>query len=306
MTLVIMAAGMGSRYGGLKQIEPIGNDGEFILDYSIYDAKIAGFTKVIFIIKEENYTLFRQTVGKRVEKIIETDYVFQKIDSLPEGFLAPAGRIRPWGTAHAILSIKGRVHENFAVINADDFYGRDSFRLLGDFLAQKTAADGKYHFCMSGFILENTLTENGHVARGVCQINENHYLTSVTERTKIQRNGDVVQYFEEDSGWADLPAHTTVSMNCWGFTPEILEETQLLFQQFLLQNSRSLDSCEFYLPSVVQNLIDRKKCDVKVLYTAANWYGVTYQEDKIKIINQIQEMCREGLYPYSLWKQESV
>lgn len=301
LTLVIMAAGMGSRYGGLKQIDPVGNYGEFILDYSIYDAIKAGFNKVIFIIKEENLEVFRETVGRRIEKQIEVEYAFQEINTLPEGFTAPANRTKPWGTAHAVLACKDLITSNFAVINADDFYGRESFAMLAEFLQKTSSQKNNYHFCMAGYILKNTVTDYGHVARGVCEIDENHYLTGVTERTKIQINGDVIQYFEEDSDWTTLLDDTIVSMNCWGFTPQIFPEIEAQMIEFFQNNQCKLDKVEFFLPSVVQSLLDQKKCDVAVLPTTAKWYGVTYHEDKAAIVSYIQELIQQQTYPERLW-----
>jgi NDP-sugar pyrophosphorylase family protein len=303
LTLVIMAAGMGSRYGGLKQIDPIGKHGEFIIDYSIYDAIKAGFNKVVFIIKEENYEVFRDTVGKRVEKLVDVKYAFQKNDAVPEGTIIPEGRTKPWGTAHAVYSCKELVNENFAVINADDFYGRDSFVQLADFLKEKVETGEKYHFAMAGFILNNTLTENGHVARGVCTTDENNYLKNVTERTKIQYNDGKVQFFEEGDGWTTIDPNSTVSMNCWGFTPDIFVEIRKQMTDFFKKDLSILAKAEFFLPSVVQNLIDNGTCDVKVLNTTAKWYGVTYHEDKEEIVSFISKQIENGVYPDNLWNQ---
>lgn len=303
LTLVIMAAGMGSRYGGLKQIDPIGKHGEFIIDYSIYDAIKAGFNKVVFIIKEENFDVFHDTVGKRVEKLVDVKYAFQKNDAIPVGTIIPEGRTKPWGTAHAVYSCKDLVNENFAVINADDFYGRDSFVQLADFLKEKVDAGEKYHFAMAGFILKNTLTENGHVARGVCTTDESNYLKNVTERTKIQYNEGKVQFFEEGNGWTTIDPNSTVSMNCWGFTPDIFGEIKEQMTDFFKQDSNILAKAEFFLPSVVQNLIDNGKCDVKVLNTSAKWYGVTYHQDKEEIVKFISNQIENGVYPENLWNK---
>lgn len=303
LTLVIMAAGMGSRYGGLKQIDPVGRHGEFIIDYSIYDAIIAGFNKVVFIIKEENYDVFRDTVGKRVEKLVDVKYAFQKIETIPEGTIMPEGRTKPWGTAHAVYSCKDLVNENFVVINADDFYGRDSFVQLADFLKEKSESGDKYHFAMAGFILKNTLTENGHVARGVCTTDSNNYLKNVTERTKIQYNDGKVQFYEEGDGWTTIDPSSTVSMNCWGFTPDIFTEIGKQMKDFFKQDTVTLAKAEFFLPSVVQNLIDNGKCDVKVLNTDAKWYGVTYHEDKEEIVKYISKQTENGVYPENLWNK---
>ena len=300
MTLVIMAAGMGSRYGGLKQIDPVGKNGEFILDYSIYDAIKAGFDRVVFIIKEENLNDFRDTVGKRIEKAIDARYVFQKVTDVPAGVTIPPERTKPWGTAHAVLTCADVVEDNFAVINADDFYGRDAFMTLGKFLKETPGDAVPYHFCMAGYTLKNTLTENGHVARGVCVTDEDGYLKTVTERTKIQRNNGQTQYFENDE-WTDLPEDCTVSLNCWGFTPQIFPEIRAGLASFFEQNKGNLLKAEYFLPTVVSSLIENEKCDVKVLNTSARWYGVTYHEDKQTVVDQIAQMTREGVYPERLW-----
>lgn len=299
MTLVILAAGMGSRYGGLKQIDPIGPNGEFIVDYSIYDAIQAGFDRVVFIIKKENLELFRDTVGKRIEKHIRVEYAFQDIRDVPDGVCVPAERSKPWGTGHAVLCADKIVDDDFAVINSDDFYGRDSFQKLGDFLRHNTRRDEKLHFCMAGFVLENTLTENGHVSRGVCETDSDGYLIRVTERTKIQRNGSDTQYFENDT-WTTLPPKSVVSMNCWAFTPALFSELRTLFAQFFRENPDPTKG-EFFLPFAVQDLIDHKVCDVRVLKTEAKWYGVTYHEDRKQVVEAIQRMISEGVYPANLW-----
>jgi len=301
MTLVIMAAGMGSRYGGLKQIDPVGRQGEFILDYSIYDAIQAGFDKVVFIIKEENLSLFRDTVGKRVEKVIPAEYVFQKVTDVPSGVVIPAERTKPWGTAHAVLCCADAVKDNFAVINADDFYGRDAFRMLGDFLKKTPERSTPSHYCMAGYILANTLTENGHVARGVCRMDTDGFLTSVTERTKIQRNNSQTQYFENGI-WTDLPETSTVSMNCWGFTPKLFDAIRAGWKPFFEANKDNLQKAEYFLPSVVTNQINDGSCDVRVLKTTAKWFGVTYHEDRATVVQAISDMTDEGIYPDGLWK----
>ena len=298
-TLIIMAAGLGSRYGGLKQIDPVTSDGEFIIDFSVYDAMINGFDKVVFVIKRENLDIFRETIGKRIENHVKVDYVFQDINDLPDDIKVPEGRVKPWGTGHAVLCAEGAVNDDFAVINADDFYGRDSFVKLADFVRSADKSNDRHQFCMSGFVLENTLTENGHVSRGVCETDANGYLTKVTERTKIQRNGEKSQYFENDV-WNDLPEGSTVSMNCWAFTPALFSELRRLFLRFFDVNTDELKG-EFFLPFAVQELIDDKICDVKVLKTASKWYGVTYQEDRKMVVDAIRSMIANGEYPEHLW-----
>ena len=300
MTLVIMAAGMGSRYGGLKQIDPIGAHGEFIVDYSIYDAVKAGFDKVVFVIKKENLEQFRETIGARLEKVIPVEYAFQELTEVPEGVIVPEGRTKPWGTAHAVWSCRNLVDGPFAVINADDFYGREAFSLLHDFFQDPQTDSEKYHFCMTGYLLKNTLTENGHVARGVCSA-ENGLLKTVVERTKIQRNDGQAQFFEEGEGWTDIDDNSIVSMNCWGFTPEIFQEIETLMQSFFAENKDGLEKKEFFLPTVVQELIDTNACDVRVMDTTAKWYGVTYHEDKAKIVEFMKRMTEDGVYPENLW-----
>ena len=298
MTLVILAAGMGSRYGGLKQIDPIGPGGEFIVDYSVYDALRAGFDRVVFIIKKENLDLFRDTVGKRIEPHIRVEYVFQQLEDLPAGFSVPEGRVKPWGTGHALLCAANVVDDGFAVINADDFYGRDSFAKLAAFL-RDSKADGKEHYAMAGFVLANTLTDNGTVSRGVCERDAAGYLTRVTERTKIQKREGLVQYAEGDD-WVTLPADATVSMNCWAFPPTLFGHLKGLFAQFLADNTDPLKG-EFFLPFAVQDLMDEGVCDVAVLPTAAQWYGVTYREDRAGVVAALKAMHDKGDYPPTLW-----
>lgn len=305
MTLVIMAAGMGSRYGGLKQLDPIGKNGEFIIDYSIYDAIKAGFDKVVFIIKEENLELFRDTVGRRIEKNIEVSYVFQplKLEGIDTNINIPTNRVKPWGTAHAVLSCSEIVKEPFAVINADDYYGRESFELLAKFLKDVDMSSQKLHFAMVGFVLANTLTENGHVARGVCETDGNGYLVNITERTKIQRNGSDIQY-EEDGQWTTLADDTTVSMNCWAFTPQIFKEIRDGFPKFLEDNKNNLEKAEYFIPFVVEDLVKAGKCDVKVVPTQSKWYGVTYKDDKEKVVEFINKMVDNKVYSERLWNND--
>lgn len=290
---------MGSRYGGLKQIDPIGPSGEFIIDYSIYDAVKAGFTKVVFIIKKENLEDFKATVGARVAKAVEVEYVFQDINDLPEGYTVPEGRIKPWGTSHALLCAEPAVHENFAVINSDDYYGKDTFVKIANFL--KTLKDDeKLHYGMCGFILKNTLSENGHVARGICSANGQGMLTAIDERTKIQRNNGITQFFEEETGWTDVDENSLVSMNFWGFTPSIFAEIRKRECAFL-DNLKNPQKDEYLLPNSVKNLIAEGVCDVKVLETPAKWYGVTYREDKEKVQKFIADSVANGVYPKGLW-----
>lgn len=300
-TLVIMAAGMGSRYGGLKQIDPVGPNGEIIMEYSIYDAIRAGFKKVVFIIKKEIEDVFRDVIGKKIEKLIDVEYVYQCIDTLPEGFSVPEGRIKPWGTGHAVLSARHAVKTPFAVINADDFYGAETYRLLNDFLSVNKDSQDKYKYCMVGFVLENTLTENGHVARGVCNVDGNGNLAGIHERTKIMKFGTETKYTEDDQNWIVLPQGSVVSMNTWGFTQSIFNELEKGFPVFLENSRNNIIKAEYFLPSVVDDLIKSQKADVKVLSTTDKWYGVTYQEDKPNVKKSIGDMIKSQKYPQNLW-----
>ncbi len=302
MTLVILAAGMGSRYGGLKQIDPLGPGGEFIIDYSIYDAIRAGFDRVVFIIKPENHAVFEETVGGRVSSHIEVRYAFQELTDLPAGYSVPEGRVKPWGTSHALRCAKEAVGDDvFAVINADDFYGRDSFEKLAEFLrGVDKQPEGKDTYCMCGFILKNTLSENGHVARGVCVEDANGMLSAINERTKIQRIDGVTKYFEEEIGWTEVDENSVVSMNMWGFTPAIFREIESRETRFL-DNLKNPMKDEFLLPVTVGQVIDDDGADVKVLKTGAKWYGVTYHEDKEEVQNFIKSCIASGEYPEKLW-----
>ena len=298
-TLVIMAAGMGSRYGGLKQIDPIGPAGEIILDYSVYDAVKAGFDKVIFVIKEEIEKDFKEIIGNKFDGVVDIDFAYQDINNLPEGFTVPEGRVKPWGTGHAVLSCKGMIDGPFAVINADDYYGKEAFRLIYNEL-KNTAEENE--FCMVGFKVENTLTENGHVARGVCQTNADGYLTDIVERTKIAiRDGRIM--FTEDDGesWTELEKGSTVSMNCWGFSNMMMKELGERFAAFLDRNKDNMLKCEYFLPFVVDELLKEGKVRVKVMDTSEKWYGVTYKEDKQTVVSALRQKVEDGLYPVKLW-----
>lgn len=294
-----MAAGMGSRYGGLKQIDPVGPSGEIIMDYSIYDAIKAGFGKVVFIIKEERLEDFKNTIGRRIKGIIETAYVFQREDNVPARVIVPPERTKPWGTGHAVMSCRNEVNTPFLVINADDFYGASTFKLIHDYLVKIKEACNEYY--MAGFKLENTLTENGYVARGVCVVDQAGYLTGVDERTQIQKFADGAKYTEDGENWVDIPTGSIVSMNIWGFTPSIFEELHKGFVQFLEENKHNLLKAEYYLPSVVNNLIVQNKAMVKVVASNEQWYGVTYKEDKPVVKEAIMKLINEGVYPINLW-----
>lgn len=299
--LVVMAAGMGSRYGGLKQIDPVGPHGEIIMDYSIYDAIEAGFNKVVFIIKEELQESFRDVIGKRIEKIVDTSYVYQKVEAVPEGFSVPAERKIPWGTAHAVLSALPAVDTPFAVINADDFYGKSTFKALHEGLVNLQDTEEFYQYCMVGFALENTLSDHGHVARGICTVNEEGNLQEIHERTKIVKFGEITKYTEDDINWTTIPQGSIVSMNTWGFSPSIFNELKKRFKSFLEDKTNNLGSAEFFLPSVVDELIKEKKAKVKVLNTKEKWYGVTYKEDKPIVDAAIRNLIQQGVYPERLW-----
>lgn len=303
ITLVIMAAGMGSRYGGLKQIDPIGPGGEIILDYSVYDAVKAGFNKVIFVIKEEIEKDFKEIIGNKFDGVVDIDFAYQDINNLPEGFTVPEGRVKPWGTGHAVLSCKGMIDGPFAVINADDYYGRETFELIYNELTKEKAEGDKYEFCMVGFRVENTLTENGTVARGVCQTSEDGYLTDIVERTKIAIRDGKIMFTEDGESWIEIPEGTTVSMNCWGFTPVMMEELENRFAACLERNKDNMLKCEYFLPFVVDELLKEDKAEVQVLSTKEKWYGVTYKEDKAVVVNAIREKVEKGEYPRCLWKK---
>ena len=302
--LVVMAAGMGSRYGGLKQIDPVGSCGEAILDYSVYDAHEAGFETIVIIIKEAIKKDFMETVGARLAKApVESRYAFQELDKLPEGYTVPADRTKPWGTAHAVLCAKDAVDgAPFAAINADDYYGKEAFKIIYNHLAN--AQDGeKADFCMVGYEVSKTVTENGHVARGVCEIDEQGYLTQVVERTRIEQHENGIQVSEDGEIWVDLADDTIVSMNMWGFTPSFLTAIEEGFAAFLdkalVENPLK---GEYFLPFVVMNLLTAGKAQVKVLTSADKWYGVTYAADKPGVVAALKGFTDAGKYPDGLWK----
>ena len=300
--LVIMAAGMGSRYGGLKQIDPVDEQGHIIMDFSIFDAKRAGFEKVVFIIKKENEADFKEAVGNRMAEQMEVAYVYQDLHNIPEGFEVPEGRVKPWGTAHAVLSAIDEIDGPFAVINADDYYGRDAFQVIYDYLATHED-DDKYRYTMVGYKLENTVTDNGHVARGVCDTNEAGELVRITERTRIEKRNGGIAYSEDDgASWTELPGDTLVSMNMWGFTRSILDEIKAGFPAFLEKGLVSNPmKCEYFLPAVVSTLLEEGRATVAVLASTDKWYGVTYKEDKPVVVQAIKKMKAEGRYPEKLW-----
>jgi len=301
--LVVMAAGMGSRYGGLKQIDPVGPTGQLIIDYSIYDARRAGFETVIFVIKHEIEEIFKNAIGNRLSKVIDVKYAYQELSDLPEGYSVPDGRIKPWGTAHAILAARNIVDGPFAVINADDYYGPEAFQKIFAYLSENPDTQDHYEFSMVGYRLENTLTEHGHVARGVCVESDDHFLVSVTERTHIEKDGNDARFTENDGEtWDRLPGDSVVSMNLWGLTRSFIEEAWNGFPEFL---DRALvenpGKSEYFLPGVVSALIRDGKARVKVLKSCDKWHGVTYQEDKPAVVRAINKKIEDGLYPAQLW-----
>lgn len=301
-TLVILAAGMGSRYGGLKQIDPVGPNNSIIIDYSIYDAVKAGFNKVVFIIKKENEQLFKEVIGNKVSEHIKVEYVFQSLDKLPDGFAPPEERVKPWGTAHALYCCRGVVKEPFVVINSDDFYGRGAFTKLSKWI-EKTEFNGKpYKFSMAGYYLRNTLTDNGTVSRGVCEVTADGKLSDVIERTKIKRVDGKIAYTEDCENWTELPEDSVASMNCWCFTPEIIDEIERYFIEFLAKEvSENPLKSEFYLPFLVRDMLKEGKCGVDVIPTEDKWFGVTYKEDKPDVVNSISSLVENGVYPEKLW-----
>lgn len=296
--LVILAAGMGSRYGGLKQMDPMDPMGHAIIDYSIYDAKRAGFGKVVFVIKKAIEEDFKETVGSRVPDDMEVFYAFQEVDSLPDGFLLPEGRIKPWGTAHAVLCAKPFINEPFAVINADDYYGVHGFQVMADFLTKPIVGE-KAPFAMVGYHLGNTVTENGSVSRGICEVDQDHQLISITERTHIEKKGDHAEFTEDDGvSWESLPFETLVSMNFFGFQPMIMDELEKGFPEFL-KTSLSVNplKCEYFIPSAASDLLNQGKATMKVLVSKDQWYGVTYPEDKQSVIDALTQFRADGIYP---------
>ncbi len=301
--LVIMAAGMGSRYGGLKQVDPVDEDGHIIIDYSIYDAVRAGFKKVIFIIKKENEQIFRERIGDRMAGHVEVQYVYQNLDDLPEGYSVPEGRVKPWGTGHAVLSCRDVIDGPMAVINADDYYGVQAFQTVYDYLTTHED-DDQYRYMMVGYRLGNTLTENGYVSRGVCKVNAKGFLESITEHTHIEKREGGAAFTEDDGKtYTDISPEETVSMNLWGFTESFMPELKARFVDFLNEKmpENPLKS-EYFLPSVVSELLAEGKATAAVLKSPDKWYGVTYKEDKPVVMAAIRKMKDDGIYPQMLWE----
>lgn len=302
MNLVVMAAGMGSRFGGLKQLTPVGPSGEFLIDYSIYDAIQAGVKKVIFVIKEEHLELFRETIGKRIESKIKVEYVFQKIEDIPIQVKQPLERTKPWGTGQALLTSASAVDDVFMIINADDFYGRDAFLTLGEFLKNNSwKTDKKKHYALVAYQLSNTLSQNGTVSRGICEV-KNEYLEKITERTKIGYINNKLVYLEGENS-TPIDKNSLVSTNLFGFTPKIFEDAEHYFEEFL-KNEQDLTTKEFYLPTIVQKSIDDNLADVSILTTTSKFNGMTYQEDLKGLKENIKELIEAGVYPDNLWEEK--
>lgn len=300
-TLLLLAAGMGSRYGGLKQLDGLGPNGETIMDYSIYDAIKAGFGKIVFVIRKDFEDDFRQKVLSKYEGHIPAEVCFQAMDKLPEGFTVPEGRQKPWGTNHAVMMAKGLIHEPFCVINCDDFYNRDAYMVMGKFLSELPEGS-KNRYSMVGFRVGNTLSENGTVARGICSKDNEGHLTEVVERTEIMRVDGKVCYKDEEGKWVAVEDNTPVSMNMWGFTPDYFEYSDEYFKEFL-SNAKNMENlkAEFFIPLVVNNLIHEGTATVKVLDTTSKWFGVTYAADRQATVDRIQKLIEEGVYPNRLF-----
>lgn len=299
-TLLVLAAGMGSRYGGLKQIDPIGPNGEIIIDYSIFDAVKAGFGKVVFVIRKDIEDMFKEHIGSRFEGIIPVEYAYQQLDDLPNGFTVPEGRAKPWGTGHAIYAARNVVTEPFAVINADDFYGESAYKLISQKLNNITNS-GIEDYSMVGFVLSNTLSENGFVARGVCELGSDNILTTVVERTNIVKTENGAEATLENGDKLSLTGNEVVSMNFWGFTPSLFNHLEIMFTEFLSKRGSELKS-EFYIPFVVDELIQKGMAKVEVLTSKDSWFGVTYPEDKESVVKSVRELIESGKYPQKLFK----
>ena len=302
-TLVIMAAGIGSRFGGgVKQLEPMGPNGEIIMDYSIYDAIEAGFNKVVFVIRKDLEESFKDIIGNRIEQVVKVEYVFQQVENTPEGVKVTAGREKPWGTGQAILSCKGIVNEPFLVINADDYYGKTGFKKIHDYLVEEHGTEVEQVMCMAGFILGNTLSDNGSVTRGVCLVDDNKHLVSVRETSGIVKNDNGGASYECDGSMVNIDPNSYVSMNMWGFDPKFLDELESGFVKFLSELKEDDFKSEYLLPTIVDNLIKSKRAVATVLETQDKWFGVTYKEDKPIVVESIQKLISEGKYPNKLYK----
>lgn len=300
-TLVIMAAGMGSRFGGIKQLEPLGPSGEIIIDYSIYDAIEAGFNKVVFIIRKDIEKDFREVVGNHIAEHVQVEYVFQSLDDLPTGYSKPEGRVKPWGTGQAILACKDVVKEPFVVINADDYYGKEGFKKIHSYLKDLENKDSKYDYCMAGFLLGNALSDNGTVTRGVCKTDKDGMLVTVNETFEIAKKGEKAIGYDENDNEKVMELDTPVSMNMWGFTPEFIDELEANFTNFLDNIKEGDIKAEYLLPEIVAKMLKENKATVKVLESNDKWYGITYQEDKAKVKEYFKSLVDEGIYPNKLW-----
>jgi UTP-glucose-1-phosphate uridylyltransferase len=299
LTLLVLAAGMGSRYGGLKQLDKVGPSGETIIDYSVFDAIEAGFNKIVFIIRKDIEKEMKELLFDKYSKKIKIEYVFQELDNLPNGIKPPKDRTKPWGTGHAVLMAKDVIHEPFVVINADDFYGKSAFKVVADYMkSQQNNLKGKY--CMAGYLLKNTLSEHGHVSRGVCTVNKNMEMTDIIERTKIGWKYDLIVADDNGKELA-LSGNEYVSMNFWGFTPDVFPALDSEFSKFITTNMENLKS-EYYIPSIVSHQVNSGNATVKVLEATDQWFGVTYQEDKPIVVERIKELTETGKYPEKLWK----
>ena len=301
-----MAAGIGSRYGGIKQIEPLGPSGEILLDYGVYDAIRAGFEDVIFIIRDEIEDAFRQRVESTIARHCHVRYALQRHDAIPPGTTVPVGRRMPWGTAHAVLACKAQISSPFGVVNSDDYYGRDAFRLLYDYLVGSEAAPRSLEMALVGYTLDNTLTDHGHVSRGVCRVASDGTLQEINERKRIQRFGTSVRYSTPDSQWHDVDPHAVVSMNMWGLPAEMMDVLDVRLTQFFRDHADDLTTAEFLLPEVVGHLVREGQGTVHVLPTTASWFGVTYPEDKLYVKRAIRQLIEAGVYPPDLWARSSI
>lgn len=300
--LVIMAAGIGSRFGGgIKQLEPVGPSGEIIMDYSINDAIEAGFNKVIFIIRKDLEKDFKEIIGNRMEKVIAVDYAFQELEDLPEGYEVPEGRTKPWGTGQAVIACKGILNDPFVVINADDYYGKEAFVKVHDYLVNYAASGKPYNFCMAGFILGNTLSDNGSVTRGVCKVNERGMLVDVEETSGIEKKDGKVIAPDKNGGFREIDPNSHVSMNMWGFTPEFIDELETGFEDFLSDLGDNPLKKEYLLPIILDDMIKNGRADVKLLETNDKWFGVTYKEDKQTVVDSFKELIEKGVYPSELY-----
>lgn len=300
-TLVVMAAGVGSRYGGLKQIDPVGPSGEIILDYSAYDAIRAGFGKIVFVIRPDIEEAFREKVGRSIERKIDVAYVFQLLEDIPAGLTVPEGRTKPWGTGHAVMSARDAIPTPFAVINADDFYGAAAYEALAKYLRQARDRDGVLDLCMVGYEVGNTLSEHGSVARGVCELTRDGYLAGVCERTRVERRPEGIAFSEDGENWTTLSPDTIVSLNTWGFTTSMLAELAARFGDFYERSTDNILKAEYFLPEVVGELISEHKATVKVLPVKERWFGVTYQADRPIVQAAIRDLIASGAYPDDLW-----